>query len=548
MEIALLQKPVMNGHPLYPLKKALYAGLLIPLIYCSWMAIVMARHPMLIDWDGVMHYFAGADIYHGNGYRGWASHFWPPLYPLLTGTLLRWMDGALAAKLISLLSATLLLWLSHRFAYKLSGNAVIACLAQLVIATDPDFVVLSIKAENHMLDSLFYVMAIWMLLQNLEKEQGRGYWMVGLVCGLAGLSRYTSYSLLPAFVGSMFCFYPPRRATLNALRITAGFVLISSPWWLINFLDNGSPLATWQYMNIGAGVFTDQQNIWWWWWSGIDGFASITDIIRHSPGPFAANFLKNILKSFFIIFYKGQFTGMICCIAVFLLILAYRFRYRAPLLRTRLYLPVLFSLLCFVALVSQAFVFSEVFLSWLVLVAIYGINAIYRLSKGVHWNNPAYRPLALSLITVVFAFDFFHTTRQLNNYWVNSTGLEDNTAMVTALKTIDRQLDKKVIMSFHPGRAYYLGSGYVMLPPYYNGDLNGLVTYQHMSDKVKEHAPRYPSILNVHNLKVDYLIYDQRAAACLPRFSFLLKQQSDSIPVNFQRVYHSDKMAVYKIN
>lgn len=529
-------------------KKALYNGLLIPLLYGISMGIVAHQHQLFIDFDGAMAYFSAQDIYNGNGYRGWGSHFWPPLYPLLTGALARYIDGPDAAELISVVSAALLLWVMHRFVYKLSGNNVIACLAQLLIATNYTFVLLSIKSENHMIDSLFYVWAILLLLQNLDKEARRRYFLVGIVCGLAGLSRYTSYSLMPAFIVTLFCFYPPRRAMLSGIRLLAGFMIISAPWWIINYRTNGSPFSTWQYMNIGAGVFSGNGSRWWWYWSGIDTVQSVTGIILQAPGAYLLNFLRNVVKSCYLIVFKSQLTGMFCIASLGYFIFRQYSGHKPPVLRERHFLPVLIALVFYILLVSQAFVFSEVFLSWLVLVVIYGTFAIYRLNLGIRLFGPSYRPVMLSAIVLIIGADLFYTNWQLNIYIKSVSGLEENRQIVEAIKAHDNDLDQKLVMSFHPARAYYLGSGFIMLPPYYEGDVNGLVTYQGMSFKVRDHAPRFPATVNVNDLQVDYLIYDKRAAGLLPQFAFLLERSSSRIPSNFQLVYLSAGVAVYKIN
>lgn len=529
-------------------KKILYNGLLIPVLYGICMTIVTHQHYLFADFDGAMHYFAGEDIYSGNGYRGWGSHFWPPLYPLLAGTLGRWMNGAEAARLVSVISASLLLWVAHRFVYKLSRNSALACLAQLLIATNFVFVLLSIKAENHMIDTLFYVLSILLLLQSLEKDNMARYFLTGLVCGLAGLSRYTSYSLIPAFILTLFCFYPPRRAVAYAGVILAGFVLVSSPWWTINYLDNGSPLATWQYMNIGAGVFSGTGSRWWWYWSGIDGVQSIGDIVAQRPGRYLANFSRNLVKSIYLITLKSQLTGMICIASLIFLIVRHYRSQGTLLLRDRLFLPVLIALVSYILLVSQAFVFDEVFVSWLVLVIIYGVFAMHRLSLGARLSAKSYRPVMLAVIVLVIGFDVCYTNWKLDKYMTNAFGMEENRQIVRTIKARETDLEHKVVMTIHPARAYYLGSAYIMLPPYYEGDLSGLVTYQGMSFKVRDHAPRFPSTINVNNLEIDYLIYDSWAAKCLPQFSFLLDKRSPRVPANFQLVYLSPHVAVYKIN
>src|SRR5690606_10816056 len=121
--------------------------------------------------------------------------------------------------------------------------------------------------------------------------------------------RYTSYALLPAFVLTMFFFHPFRRAAGYALLIVLGFSLVSSPWWIVNYLYNGSPFATWQYMNIGMGIFASGGNKWWWCWSGVNAYNSVRDIFLQAPVPYILNFCKNLPKGIALTIYRGQLTG-----------------------------------------------------------------------------------------------------------------------------------------------------------------------------------------------------------------------------------------------
>jgi hypothetical protein len=301
-------------------------------------------------------------------------------------------------------------------------------------------------------------------------------------------------------------------------------------------------------MNIGRDVFAGAKGKWWWYWSGIDRVDSITDIILQRPGAYLANLSRNIVKSIYLIVVKSQLTGIVCLASlVFLVYSQYRSQ-RTLLLRDRIFLPVLITLLCYILQVSQAFVFDEVFISWLVLVVIYGTFAMYRLSLGARPFRRSFRPVMLSIIVLAIGFDVCYTNWRLNHYMADTKGMEENKQIVAAIKARETNIGRKVVMTIHPARAYYAGSAYIMLPPYYEGDLNGLVTYQGMSFKVRDHAPRFPSTINVNDLKVDYLIYDKWAAKSLPQFSFLLSKNSPRIPANFQLVYLSQSAAVYKIN
>lgn len=551
MEIGPQKYPSIAARFVYAVTKTLHNGLLIPFIYCICIISVSYQRTLFANFDGVFLYFSGQELIEGNGYRGWGSHFWPPLYPLLTGTLSRWIDGPQAGSIISAVAASLLLYVAYRFVYILSGNRTVACLGQLLVALNHAFMVLSVESENHMLDSLFFVLAIYLLIRALEKkDHAYPYFVVGMVCGLAGLTRYTSYSLLPAFVLTLLCFYPVRRALLLSLCIIAGFALISSPWWVINYIDNGSPLASWQYVNVGSGVFsTSAEKKRWWWWSGIDSFGSIAEIIQYAPGQYFRNFCRNVVKCFYLIITNGQLSGVICVIAIAIFLLRQYRQHAIQYWRTRTFLPVIITLACFIALVSQAFVFKDVFLNWLVLVPVYGVFAIYRLTGETRLSVHRYRWAILTIVTIIIALDLSYSGRQLGNYMNKISGLEENAEVVAALKKYDNNIDQKLIMARHPGRAFHLGSKFVLLPPYYKEvGLDGLLVFQGMSQKVRDHIPRFPANIDVNDLKVDYLIYDPRASVMLPQFSFLMQKNDPRIPPNFHLVYLSDKVAVYRIN
>jgi len=529
------------------LKSWLYSGFLIPAVYLLPIVIIAGSYHLLADCDATMHYFSGIDIFRGNGYNGWASHFWPPLYPVLLGLLAQVSPGFEVSRLISVVAAVLLLLIVYQFVYRLTANRLAACLAQLLVVTNFMFLQLSVQVENHMLDSLFYLLAILMLLQYLKNGNGYRFFLTGLVCGLAGLTRYTSYSLLPAFMLTVFCFYPFRRAAAYAACILAGFVLVSCPWWWINYLRNGSPVATWQYMNIGLGVFSNSETRWSWSWSAINRFNSVGDIFLQAPGKYIGNFFFNVIKSFGLIIYRGQVTGTLCAAAI-VLYLAQYFSRNLLVLRTRRVLPLVIAFACYLLLVCQAFVFSEVFLSWVLLLIIYGTAAGYKLRPLFYQFRSARKRSLMMILLFAVCFDLAYASWQLRAYLHNNNGIEDNARIMAVLKQHDPDISEKLLMCYHPGRAYHLGSKFLMLPLYYNGDLNGLVTYRDLNARARQQAPRFPCNIDANNVKANYLVYDHVAAGCLPQYSFLMQPGDSRIPRNFQLLYLSADAAVYKIN
>ncbi|HEU4554738.1 MAG TPA: glycosyltransferase family 39 protein [Chitinophaga sp.] len=528
------------------LKRSLYNGFLIPVIHFILIAIIASRFHLLADCDATNHYFSGIDIFRGNGYNGWASHFWPPLFPVLIGLLAKVAPAFEAIKLISTVASALLLLVVYKYVLWLVGSRTAAWVAQLLTVTNFLFLQLSVQIENHMLDSLWYILAVFLLLRYLENGSWQKFLLAGIVCGLAGLTRYTSYALLPAFMIIMFFFYPFKRAAWYAGCILLGFAIVSAPWWIVNYRVNGSPFATWQYMNIGLGVFSNSETRWSWSWSGIDQFNSVADVFLYAPGKYIANFCYNVAKSMGLILYRGQLLGCFCIAALFVYS---RLHYKSVVswLRSSMFLPLGIIFVCYLVLVSQAFVFGEVYLSWYILLIIYGTFAGYKLWPLLYRLKPASKKALINLVLLAAFLDIGYAAWQLKGYLYNTRGIEENAQVMAALRQQDQDISDKILMCFHPARAYHLGTKFLMLPLYYTGDLNGLVTYQHMSRKVREQASRFPCTMDVNHVKADYLVYDPLAMLCLPQFSFLLHAGDPRIPRNFQLVYLSAKVAVYKI-
>ncbi len=54
----------------------------ITLSYGLIVSIISLYHTIYSEWGGVMQVFVGREMLSGQGYRGWSSHFWPPLFSL----------------------------------------------------------------------------------------------------------------------------------------------------------------------------------------------------------------------------------------------------------------------------------------------------------------------------------------------------------------------------------------------------------------------------------------------------------------------------------
>jgi len=323
---------------------------IIPLLFAIAAVIVAYFHDTFEEWDGVMQLFAGREIFQGLGYQGWTSHFWPPLYSFLVGLLDLFIDGFWAAKIVSIISGSILLYVVYKFAVFLTSNSKVGILSQAFLALNPLYFLSTIQAENHMLDSLFFVTGLFLLLRAVENRSTRSFIIVGIIFALACLSRYTSYILLPLALIIVFLSFNLKNAIKMSLAFLLPFLVVSLPWYYVNMVNNGSPLFTWQYMNIGSAVV--DSNHFRWWWLTQAKYNGIQDIIVSHPIPYLKNFLMNCIRSGVIILISAKVLAPAVFPALFDGFIN---------MKSKLFFPLIGGLFLFVVLVSQAFVFDQVF-------------------------------------------------------------------------------------------------------------------------------------------------------------------------------------------
>jgi hypothetical protein len=514
----------------------------ITAVYALVSIILCFLHNTFEEWDGVMQLLAGKEIFSGSGYRGWASHFWPPLYSVLAGLGSLVMPGFVAAKLVSLISGIILFHISFYFALEITKGKTIAVLTQVFLMINPTFLISTIQAENHMLDSLFFVSAIWFLLRSIKTPNPGLLFATGLLCGLAGLTRYTSYVLVPASIIALIALFSFKNGLRYCLYLLAGFIVASSPWWIYNSIVHGSALHTWQYMNIGFAVVPDaDQDKWWWQTQG--SYSSISDIMKRMPAAYIRNFAANVLLS---VHFIGVATGVLIAFvwpSVFVSFLK---------LRPAYLLSILLSAGFFIALAGQAFVFDQVFLSWGVVFTILSLWFILDWAGSLSarfalLSKYNFRRIFLVVLVIGgLVLTTVETTKYLNNT-TDGGQLSDHRFLTEALQRHDSNIHNKTIMALHPARAYAAGSKFMMIPRYFEGSLAELVTYGTLNERVLEYAPKFPTPRNNSSIRADYLVFDRHIERRLPQFSFIFDPSSKNIPPNFQVVYRSQDVVAFEI-
>jgi len=512
--------------------------LIIPLVFlaCAFYLGYFA-HDVFEEFDGVMQLYAGREIVQGAGYNGWPSHFWPPLYPLLVGVLDLFMSGFNAAKTVSIISGFLLLVVVYFFSFEIYGAKKLALLSQVFVVINPLFFISSIQAENHMLDALFFCLSVLFVLHSKKQNKLYFFFLIGLSVGIACLSRYTSYILLPVIV--FFVLYSYDEKIKKILLFVLGVSLICSPWWIYNYVENGSPFYTWQYLNVGSGVYSG--GFAEWWYQAQDGFYSVADILVYYPREYVINIITNIIASVIIVFLSSSALGFVLMPAIL----------RAFNQNDR-YVMVFLSLLFvgFVLLVSQAFVFSQVFLAWSVIATIFAVEYIYDFKRVSGAGLLGGFQVGKVLVMLFFVLSSVYSAYKINAYIGDKSDggqLSELEKVIAAMKEYDGNIEQKCIMSRHPGRAYYLNSRWVNAPLFYSGQVGNLVRYHNVSEKIKESVARIPVKNDGAFPEVNYFVYDKGLMEHLPEFLYLMDVKDERIPSTFFPVYHSGEVVVYHI-
>jgi 4-amino-4-deoxy-L-arabinose transferase-like glycosyltransferase len=522
----------------------------LPILCGVTLMLLSPIHSIFDEWGGVMQYFAGKEIFSGMGYHGWTAYFWPPLYSFLIGLGSVVLPGFLAGKLITILSASILLFVTYHLAVELSNRKEIGWWSQLFLVLSPIFFFQSLQAHNHMLDTLFFITGLWLFIRSIKTLNWLGFFVSGIVAGLAGLSRYTSYVLvfLPFF---LFFLIPGIKKNIQlAIVFWIGFVVVSLPWWYYNFVTNGSPIYNWEYLNIctaivPGNVYGSFSSLWW--CRAQPNLNSLFSVFSNYPVEYFKNFLRNISDSIkYLVIYGGVLAPFVVP-AIFDSIFHIHFKRWFILIG---------EILLLILLVSQSWVLDWYLLGSMVIVIIistmFFFNYFARIVEAypvfvkygrVHFFLGLFSLIGLAL--VILQLSTYNSER-------NITGFAELNQVVNSLKTSDPDIQSKIIMATDPTWSYYLGAKYLSTPAVYDGSIEGLVSYQGVSDSLKAYAPKYPSNMPISELRADYLIYRKQPAVWsntedLPAYSFLLDPQSNKIPGNFKLVFRTPDTVVYKI-
>lgn len=223
----------------------------------------------------------------------------PPGYAFLIGVLGNIIGSEfVVARLLTALATGALLWLAFRLTTTIFGNPIaLAVTLLLAIALVP----YSYLVGTDVVGGLAMTLPVWWLISRRQVKTAAPL-IVGLMAGVAYLLRSNTIVLVPV-IAAVLGFWLMREATLRRRLfaiggLVAGFVVVISPWLILNATVNGSPMASTVHLQVGSHFFgTDSGDAY-----GVTAFQeaalrfrSLADVFRYDPIRVVVRYFKGVL-------------------------------------------------------------------------------------------------------------------------------------------------------------------------------------------------------------------------------------------------------------
>jgi hypothetical protein len=156
-----------------------------------------------------------------------------------------------AARIVSVLFGLLLVWSTYRAALILTDDTAFALLALCLTAFNPKHIWLASQVSNDIAVAGIGALAVWIMLKQLHNARSPSVGssvLLGVLCGLALLTKYNALALVPGaalvFVACMRRHADYRMHCLqHASGLLAGFLLTTGWFFVRNQTMYGDPLA-----------------------------------------------------------------------------------------------------------------------------------------------------------------------------------------------------------------------------------------------------------------------------------------------------------------
>ncbi|MDC0590728.1 glycosyltransferase family 39 protein [Gammaproteobacteria bacterium] len=442
--------------------------------------------------DGIMQFHAGKNFIEYGAYEGWASNYWPPLY----GILLNFGDDPfLTGKIISLLAAIITLFSIYLVANFFLNNKQDSLIVLTLVSSSYLFYETFKAVENHALEISFFFLSYYFFLTANKSKNLTLFLIAGALIGFASLSRYTAYSFVISYIIFLF-FQNQRDKYISSSYFLVGFILICLPWWVLNTYQNGSPLHTWQFLNVAIGIwgigFTES----------IPKFNSLIDIISNYPLEFIINFFENILYGLKIIvssLFSYSQTGVsrmyaylsIAFLIFFLVLMIYKKKLKNFI--KYISLPTIIVII-FLLVTSLAFNFRHA----LAPAAFLFSTAIFIFY--IKWFEK-YKFVLLLILAFNTSVNYSNSIEFSNNF------ARDEGGQLSDLDEIMKIIDIKkgtnmVVGSWNPAPAFYTNLSWVTNPFIPDGDFCKLID-TNLKSEILAFMPYFP--LYIDSYKKDFL-------------------------------------------
>lgn len=456
-----------------------------------------ATRQVMEEWDAVMHFATGRHFLETGEYIGWASHFWPPLQPVL----LALGDPFVIGRLVSLMCFAVILLAAYAYFVTEGVGTTSALVATAYIGSIQSYWVMALQVENHALETAFLVIAFVLLKRYLRNPSYTVLLLCGACVAFAGLTRYTSYAAALVISLILLASLAGGRRAFVVFSVT--FVALSLPWWALNFLQNGSPLHTWQYMNIGSRLYEGGAADWW--WRGQEGFDSLSGVVSAYPEAFFDNWISNLRKSLDIVFgtmgSEYWIASLVYVLAICAVVLLFSKKEGSAYLKA--VYPGILIASGFVALASLAFVFRAALLPASLILSLSVLSFILKVL-------PMSRLLMVLLLLPNGMISYQAVSDYVQSESTDSGQLTDYTEVAAALTSLGAQ-PETVITSVHPSRALAAGTAWVMSPLAGYSDLCEFLSFD-FGPRVQAYVQRMPVSLTLR--PPDFVVLD----AALSRF------------------------------
>jgi len=496
-------------------------------------------HNTFGEWDGVLQYYAGKEMLYGQGYKGWASHFWPPLQPLLLALGNPFVIG----KTIAVVSGFIILAGSYGIARVKELSIRESLLVTAVLGSNQTFLFHSSIVENHALEASMSVLGLYFALLFFKKAKSRFKPPIAILItaalfvGVAGLTRYTAYALALAIALSLLFLMPKiKEKFLYTSIFSLVFIGISLVWWVPNYIMNGSPLATWHYVNVGSNIHPG--GVQEFWWIHVSNYTGMFEVISDFFKEFVIGFLKNIFNSLKILATSLTSVNIISLVVtslggLYLVITGSTTNKLKSNFVGILYLMIYITV-CSIALSFTSALFP--------VICIFILLFFIALSKQLKFFKIcAIILIGLNLVGSYFAFTNFLDVE------ASDDGTLHSRVEVTNLLTEDPLINNKTVVSSHPARAYYANSQWLAFPLAGLDNTCDLINYS-FDKKVKKHNPRIPVLLNVDNPEVNYIIVGETVANLYPFISDDFKFKEDSCSDSLNLILKNSGVSVYEVS